>query len=370
MAGLLPCCPSDEATGNRVKRLRVGVIGAGSWTVMSHLPNLERRRSELDFVGVNRLGREQLERIGARFGFGLVSEDYRDVLEAGCDVVIVGSPPNLHYEHTKAALESGAHVMCEKPFTLEPAHAWELCSIAERLDRHIIIAFGFNYLPMVERARELLVGTGIGEIEHLVVHMASVTRELLSASGPYPEASPDVEPDMATWTAPEVAGGGYAQAQLSHALGLALWLTGLRGSGVFSLMASPMDAPVELHDAIAVRYSNGAIGTVSGASSHVGVNANREQLEVRAVGSRGQLLLDIEREAIWLFRDGAEVRVPLEPGAGRYECDGPVNGLIDLAQGTGRNNSPPDLAARTVEILDAAYRSARSGAFEVVCERD
>ena len=39
---------------------------------------------------------------------------------------MVGSPPGYHYEQAKAALEAGAHVMCEKPFTIDPADAWDL----------------------------------------------------------------------------------------------------------------------------------------------------------------------------------------------------------------------------------------------------
>jgi hypothetical protein len=56
--------------------------------------------------------------------------------------------------------------------------------------------------------------------------MASVTRELLANLGDYPAASSEAVPEQATWTDPRLAGGGYGQAQLTHALGLALWLTG------------------------------------------------------------------------------------------------------------------------------------------------
>ena len=52
--------------------------------------------------------------------------------------------------------------------------------------------------------------------------------------------------------------------RLSHALGLALWLTGLRGSSVYALMLRPKDSPVEYYDALAIRYNDGAIGAVSG----------------------------------------------------------------------------------------------------------
>lgn len=357
-------------------KLRLGVIGAGSWAVASHLPNLKQRHDEVEFVGVNRLGAKALARIRDRFGFRVASEDYRDVLAAGVDVCIVSSPTAFHFEHTKAALEAGAHVMVEKPVTIEPKHAWDLVETAQRLNRHVVVAFGYNYKPMMRRAKELMHDpqsgrSTIGEIENLVIRMASVTRELLSNTGAYPLAAPDSIPESATWTDPAMSGGGYGQAQLSHALGLGLWLTGLRGSDVFAFMSAPLAAPVELHDAIALRYTNGAIGTISGGATHRGAADNKDFLEVRAIGVDGQFTLDVERELIWRYRGpDDDLRIEPEPDSGRYDCVGPVHTLVDLALGRNVENcSPIELGARTVEILDAAYRSAKSGKVESVYDR-
>jgi hypothetical protein len=133
-------------------------------------------------------------------------------------------------------------------------------------------------------------------------------------------------------------------------------------------MSSPLDAPVELHDAIALRYDNGAIGTLSGGSSHEGANDNKHLLEVRIIGSGGQLQIDLEREIVWRYRGpDDDVRLVPQPGSGTYNCIGPIDTLVDLALGRQVENcSPIELGARTVEILDAPYRSARSGAAERV----
>jgi predicted dehydrogenase len=348
-------------------KLRLGVIGAGSWAVSSHLPNFARRRDDVEFVAVARKGAEMLEKIRADFGFQTASEDYRDVLAAGVDICLVASPTGLHHEHAKAAMEAGAHVLVEKPFTIAPADAWDLVETAERLERHVVVAFGWNYKPMVRGLKARVDAVGIGTVEQVTIHMASVTRELLSNTGAYPDAAPETIPEQRTWTDPAVSGGGYGQAQLSHALGLALWLTGLRGEAAFALMSAPLDAPVELHDAVAMRYRGGAIGTMAGGSCHLGANANKHQLEVRAIGSEGQLHVDVERELAWLWRGDGEYRPALAEGDGAYDCDGPPDTLIDLALGhPAENHSPAELAARTVEILDAAYRSARTGRLEPV----
>lgn len=346
------------------KRVRVGVIGAGSFAIASHLPNLARH-DDVEFVGVARLGVSELHRVASRYGFRVATEDYREVLEAGVDVAVVASPSALHFEHASAALESGAHVLVEKPVTIDPEHAWSLAATAARVGRSVVVSFPWNYAPLVQTAKSILDEQGIGELEQLTVSMSSVTRELLSNTGSYPGADETTAPEPATWTDPRLSGGGYAQAQLTHALGLALWTTGARARGAFAKMTAPLEAPVELHDAVVYEFEGGAIGTMSGGSGHLGFNDNRHAIQVRAIGSRGQYLLDLEREAAWIFRDGKEIRVPVKPGEGAHNGAPPVDTILAAARGDSYiNQSPAELGARVVEALALAYRSASSGEWE------
>ena len=345
-------------------KIRVGVIGAGSWAVASHLPNLAKDK-DVEFVGVSRKGAEMLEKIKCDFNFQVASENYQDVLDAGIDLCIIGSPTGLHHEHAMAALKSGAHVLCEKPVTIEPSEAWEIDETAKNLNRHLVIAFGWNYLPMLQRAKELMLDRGIGELEQMSITMSSQCRELLSNTGAYPDSSPESVPEQSTWTDPRVSGGGYGQAQLSHALGMGLWLTDSRIASGFAMMSAPMAAPVELHDAITYKFDNGAIGVVSGGSAHVKAHRDAHALEVRAIGSKGQLLVDIERAAVWLYDGKENVEVSLGEKDGQYNCDGPIDAILRAAKGEEFiNQSPGHLGARTVEALDIAYRSAASGKLE------
>jgi hypothetical protein len=131
-------------------------------------------------------------------------------------------------------------------------------------------------------------------------------------------------------------------------------------------MSSPLGAPVELHDAISLRFDHGGIGVVSGGSSHAGAWGDKHQLEVRAIGSEGQLIVDVHRELVWLYRaSGEDHRLPVSDGDGSYDMTGPANALVDIAMGRAANGcAPGDLGARTVEALDASYRSGRSGRLE------
>jgi len=353
-----------------VAKLRVGIIGAGSWATSNHLPVLARRE-EVELVVACRKGAEQLAQLQQTFGFAHVTEDYREALGLGLDAVVVASPPGLHLEHARAALQSGAHVLCEKPFTIEPTDAWQLERLARDRGRALLVSFGWHYRPIVVEARKMMREQGgVGEIEHVMVSMASGTRELLKATGAYIGSADSFSPESATWTEPSLSGGGYAPAQLSHAMGVALWLTDLRAGQVFALM-NHAGARVDLHDAVAIRYTSGATGSVSGASCPAAANAirapdepwPRHQLQVRVYGSEGHLIVDLERDFLWHYReDGVDNKAELPPHAGLYLCDGPPNTLVDLALGKSvENRSPAELGARTVEVVAAAEESARTG---------
>lgn len=349
------------------RRHRVGVIGAGSWAAAAHLPALARHRHEVEFTGISRHGGDALARLQREYGFTVASEDYRDVLEAGIDLAIIASPTRCHAEHALAALEAGAHVLCEKPFTLTSDEAWQVTDTAQRQQRHLMLSFGWNFKPMVRRMHGLLAETGgIGTLEYLAVTMSSQTRELLSNTGQYPDAHPDTAPEPATWTDPKISGGGYGQAQLSHALALGLGLTGGRATGAFALMAAPLGAPVELHDAITLTLEGGGLASVAGGSSYTGADGNKHHLAVEAIGSEGQLQLDVFRERAALYRaDTGSHEISVVPGDGSYDGLLPVEGLLDLLAGrTTVNPAPGELGARTVEALELAYRSAASHTFQ------
>lgn len=343
-------------------RLRLGVIGAGSWAVAAHLPTLASR-DDVEMVAVCRQGEQMLERIRDHFGFATATEDYRDVLALEPDIVVVASPSALHHEHVRASLLAGAHVLCEKPMTIRPEDAWDLVTVANSVQRQILLSFGWNYMPIVTGAVELLAQHSIGSLEHMTIHMSSATRELLSNSGAYPDASPEAIPDQSTWTDPAVSGGGYGQAQLSHALGLALTLVPERVTSACAFTLAPLDAPVELHDAVALRFEGGGVGVLSGGSNHAGASGNKHELEVRAIGSEGQFIVDVHRELAWVYRpDGTDIRLDLPRGSGAYDPAGPATALADVALGDlAANRAPGELGARTVEALELLYRSASTG---------
>ena len=351
------------------RKARIGFIGAGWWATSNHMPILAKRR-DVELTAVCRLGEAELNKVKDAFGFEYATEDYRRLLEdVELDGVVVASPHTLHYEHARAALERGLHVMCEKPMCTRGAEARELVSLAQERRLHLLVSFGWHYKEFVQEARRRLESGAIGEIQYVLSQMASPNKILLTEGGlgglgVGEWGEPMFEPDPETWADPKVSGGGFGQAQLSHSLGMLFLLTGLEVAHVYALMSAP-GSRVELYDAIAVRFKGGALGTVSGSGT---VPAGGFELKLRVFGSEGMLILDCDRARMEVQRhDGQNFKMELEPDAGDYTCDGPPNNFVDLILGnTQANLSPGWAGARSVELLDAAYRSAQSGRPEKV----
>ena len=115
-----------------------------------------------------------------------------------------------------------------------------------------------------------------------------------------------------------------------------------------------------------VRFEDGVIGALSGSGDIP--EGQMFQLDIRIFGSEGMLLLDVERARLAIHRhDGRDQVHDVAPDAGAYSCEGPPENFVDLVLGRDVENYTPGAAAmRSVMILDAAYRSAKSGVLEHV----
>jgi predicted dehydrogenase len=346
------------------EKARIGVIGAGWWAVAIHLPLL-KADPDCEVVAVSRLGKAELDQVCKAFNVERGFEDAREMMDTvEMDGVVIASPHVLHHEHALLAIDKGCHLVVEKPMTTTAAHARDLIRRAAAAGCEIIVPYGWNFTDWTQRARALVQTGEIGQIEHIVLQMASALEDLF-AGQPMKETEGEMfRPPASTWADPKRA-GGYGWGQLTHALGLMFRIVDLAPSQVFAVTGrSP--AGVDYYDAAVLRFENGATAAVSGAATvpkHCGF-----QIDLRIFGSQGMLLLDIERERLEVRRrDRRDTVVSMPAGSGAYSCEKPVRTLIDICLGRSRDNPSPGRAGMlAVEVLDALYRSAASGQMERV----
>lgn len=341
-----------------MRKVKIGIVGAGWWATENHIPTL-RSFPGVELAGVCSLGQKELRAVQDRFAIPFGTENYEDLFALnGLDGVVISTPHHLHFAHASAALERGLHVVCEKPMVLNASQAWKLAELANSRKLHFLIPYGWNYTEYALAAKRRIDAGEIGKIEYVHCHMASALRDLFSGTGAWFAENVPVKPEMQTWSN-ATTGGGFAHGQLSHALGLLLYITGLQAAEVFALTGvSPTGA--DLFNSICCRFKNGATGVLGGAATMP--PRSTYQIDIRLFGSEGMLLLDIERPRLEIWRDDRQnfsMQLHDEPGA--YDCIDPLRAFVGLIRGEAvENRSSAILGAHVVELLDGALRSAQS----------
>ena len=142
------------------KRVKIGVVGAGLIGQVEHIPNLRRLERLYDLVGVADASpkmRAELESRGLR-----AFEDYRGLLDAGLDAILVAAPDQYHAEITLAALGKGVHVFCEKPLCFSVPEAREIAAAQEQAGKVVQVGYMKRFDPNYELLLSMLPKDGAG----------------------------------------------------------------------------------------------------------------------------------------------------------------------------------------------------------------
>src|SRR5579872_942544 len=140
--------------------IRIGIIGLGIMGKQYARVFSEHPLSTLVAVCARRP--EQVEELRHTYNAAGYT-DHREMLERpDLDAIIIATPDAHHFAFTRDALESGRHVLVEKPFTTSTAEADELNRIALRRKRKIQVAFNHRWLSAYFQTRKSIAAGDIG----------------------------------------------------------------------------------------------------------------------------------------------------------------------------------------------------------------
>jgi predicted dehydrogenase len=173
--------------------LKVAIVGAGFITRIGHLPGYSTAGA--DVVGLCDLLPERAEALAKQYPVvQRVYTDWREMLERERpDVVSVCLPNVLHEEPVVAALEQGAHVLCEKPLAPTVAAAERMFAAAKRTGRRLMAAQNFRWSPGTMAVKAAVDEGQIGEVYYAeatalrrmgIPSWGDFHRSELSAGGP------------------------------------------------------------------------------------------------------------------------------------------------------------------------------------------
>ncbi len=173
------------------------------------------------------------------------------------DFVSVATPNHTHYEIAKTFAEAGFNVVCDKPLTFDLAQAEDLAKVVERTG--VVFAVTHNYTghPLVRQAREMVLGGELGEVNAIrAFYIQGWLRTRLEAQ----------DQKQAKWrTDPKQSGIAGCFGDIgTHAYNLGRYITGLLPAEISCLLKTfEPGRPLDDYGVAAIRYENGALGTVT-----------------------------------------------------------------------------------------------------------
>jgi predicted dehydrogenase len=191
-------------------KLRVGVVGVGGIANGKHMPALKKLPA-VEMVAFCDIIKERAVKGAAEYGApgAKVYTDYKEMLAAGkLDVVHVCTPNSSHSEITVAALEAGAHVMCEKPMAKTAEQARAMVAAAKKTGKKLTIGYQSRYRADSQYLKTVIEKGELGEIYFAKAH--AIRRRAV--------------PTWGVFLNEELQGGGPLIDIGTHALDLTLWL--------------------------------------------------------------------------------------------------------------------------------------------------
>jgi predicted dehydrogenase len=262
-------------------KIRIGMVGLGKMGI-SHLAIL-RAHPDLELVaGCDTMGylTDVLEKHAGLKCYA----DYDQMLrEAELDAVVVATPSKLHAAMVTKALESGAHVFCEKPFVLDVADGEKLIALADQKGVVTQVGYHYRFVGAFKEAARVVRSGALGTVHHVRAE----------AYGPVV-----LRPKGGTWRSAANEGGGALYDYACHAVdlvdfvvGTPVGVSGVVRNGVFS-------QGVEDEIYCTMHFAEGASGQL--AVNWSDESFRKMSTKISVWGSNGRITADRQECQIYL----------------------------------------------------------------------
>lgn len=270
--------------------------------------------------------------------------------ESDADIISICSPNGLHAEHSILSLESGKHVLCEKPMAITVQDCGEMIKTAEKANKRLFVIKQNRYNPPVEAVHRLINDGKLGNINSIQLSCFWNRNE---------------DYYMDSWKGSIEMDGGTLYTQFSHFIDLLYYLIGdVKEVHAFGENFNHKNI-IEFEDTgVAIlRFYNGAIGTIN-----YTVNSYKTNMEgsLTLFGDKGtikiggQYLNELEYQNI----EGVKINdLPKSNKANNYGIykgsmsnhDKIYENVVDVLLNDGQITTNMFEGLKTVEIIDKIY---------------
>jgi len=270
-------------------KLTWGLIGGGAGSQIGPAHRLGARVDGLFDFAAGALDHRPEE--GRAFGrsLGLAPDraygDWREMLAGETarpdriDLVTVATPNATHFEITRAFLDAGFDVLCEKPMTMTVAEGEEIVRLARRTGRICAVNYGYTGYALVRHMRAMVARGDLGAVRMVVAEFAH---------GHHADAA-DADNPRVRWRYDPAQAGVSAQfADCGiHALHMASFVIGQQAARLSADIVSCIPSRVLEDDAqVNLRFDSGAVGRLWTSSIALG---RQHGLTLQVFGEKGGL---------------------------------------------------------------------------------
>lgn len=325
-----------------MKQVRFGIIGAGILAPLHAKAIQENPTAEL--AAVADIDKEKAEKFAHDYNINKVFADYEEMLLEPIDVVCLCVPSGMHAKFAVKCAEMGKHILSEKPLDITFRNMDRMINACKQAGVKLGSVFQRRTLPHFLEAKNILESGAIGGMMMINAYLKYYRSDEYYASAGW----------RGKW---ELDGGGALMNQGVHGIDLLQWI----GGEVVSVKAytgtlTRKDIEVEDTAAAILKFKNGAIGTIQGATSVY----PEQETTIEINGDEGTLKITDSKVEIWesMTNQLAAPQLPLP------DHDGHAIIINDMVEAIINDREPMISgveARKSVEIILAVYESARTG---------
>lgn len=238
----------------------------------------------------------------------MMIEEAKLPAEKRMQFVAIVTPNHLHFPVAKAALESGFHVLSDKPATFDLNEAIALADVVKNTGKLYGLTHTYNGYPLVKQAKHLVASGALGKITKIVVEYSQ---------GWLANKDNDGGKQAAWRIDPKQAGISCCMGDIGvHAANLAEYVTGAKISEMCADLGSVVPGRLLDDDgSILLRFDNGARGVLLASQISSGDENN---LRLRVYGDKASLeWSQLEPNSLWLKFQNAPAQL-IRTGVGEF----------------------------------------------------
>ena len=325
--------------------IRVGILGCGKMGRV-YTDWFSRNPDSKVCAFYNRT-REKAEKLSSKHEGSVVFADWEEMI-ASPDVDLIGicTPSHQHKEQFIAAINSGKHVLCEKPMANDVNDCRSMLEAAEGSGSKAMVGFQMRFHPVVERVGELL--KTMGSIQVIESQLSMYRPEV-------------------TWKHKLDQGGGAMKELSSHLIDMMRKWCGEVLSVSSQNIIFQEGREVEDYSLTCLSFENGAFGSIN--TNYL--NRNKSLIKGSLICTGGQIdfqfsSYDPADSLVFIVKDEERISVPIE-SSGFVDSVYPghmdsfkkeIDYFIDAIINDRDTIVSIENGVRSLEVIDASYVSS------------